>query len=162
MSNKSYLSAQQKQKFLEREEMYCRTLETDKRHEKLFAPFGISFTVYRVLTYLLTHDGVAAPSQMADELVILRTNMTNLLNSLEKNGMVERTMDPEDRRRVTVQLLPAGEELALKVFEEESRYGMRIAAHISEEESREYHRLERRMYEAKVAALNDILSEREG
>ena len=36
-----------------RESSYLFTLETDKRHEKLFAPYGVSFSVFRTLSYLL-------------------------------------------------------------------------------------------------------------
>ena len=160
MSPKEIIEQDQREKMLSREASYRHTLETEKRHEKLFAPYGISFSVYRVLTYLLL-GGCAAPSQIADDLVILRTNMTNLLNNLEKRNLVERVLDPSDRRRLIVRILPEGEKLAQKAMAEEKRYGQRIMAYISEEDVQEYHRLEKRMYEAKVAALNDILSERE-
>ena len=162
MSPKEIIEQDQREKMLSQEPSYRHTLETEKRHEKLFAPYGISFSVYRVLTYLLLSGGSAAPSQIADDLVILRTNMTNLLNNLEKRNMVERTLDPSDRRRLIVRILPEGEELARKAMAEEQRYGLRIMAYISEEDVREYNRLEKRMYEAKVAALNDILNERDG
>ncbi|MBO5496743.1 MAG: MarR family transcriptional regulator [Oscillospiraceae bacterium] len=161
MSPKEIIEQDQREKMLSREASYRHTLETEKRHEKLFAPYGISFSVYRVLTYLLLSGGSAAPSQIADDLVILRTNMTNLLNNLEKRNLVERALDPSDRRRLIVRILPEGEKLAQKAMAEEKRYGQRIMAYISEEDVQEYHRLEKRMYEAKVAALNDILSERE-
>ena len=135
MSPKENIEQDQREKMLSREASYRHTLETEKRHEKLFAPYGISFSVYRVLT--------------------------NLRNNLEKRNLVERALDPSDRRRLIVRILPEGEELARKAMAEEQRYGLRIMAYISEEDVREYNRLEKRMYEAKVAALNDILSERE-
>ena len=49
------------------------------------------------------------PSQIADELMILRQSMTNILDALEKRGLVCREIDPGDRRRIRVQLLPEGE-----------------------------------------------------
>lgn len=156
------LTEEEKEKFIRREKYYRFTLETDKRHEKLFSPYGISFSVYRVLTFLMMYPEGIAPSRIADDLMILRQNMTNILDSLEKKSLIERIADASDRRRLIVKLLPKGEELARQVIQEETRYGEQIGKHISKEDREQYHLLEQKMYEAKVAALNDILSEREG
>lgn len=143
-----------------RESSYLFTLETDKRHEKLFAPYGVSFSVFRTLSYLLCRPEGAAPSQIADDLMILRQSMTNILDGLESRGLVERLADPKDRRRLQVRLLDAGQELAAALLEEENAYSSRIYDYMGEDDLREYRRLERKMYEAKVAALRDILEER--
>ena len=92
--------------------------------------------------------------------MILRQSMTNILDGLESRGLVERLADPKDRRRLQVRLLDAGQELAAALLEEENAYSSRIYDYMGEDDLREYRRLERKMYEAKVAALRDILEER--
>ncbi len=151
-----------RERALYRETSYRYTAETDRRHELLFAPYDVSFPVFRVLTYLLLHDSSATPSQIADDLMILRQSMTNLLDSLEKRELIRREIDPKDRRRIRVSLLPEGETLAVQLLGVEDTFLVKMGKYITDEERREFRRLERKMYEAKVAALNDILHEREG
>ena len=71
-----------------REEQFLHTVASDKRHELLMAPYGVSFPVFRTLVYLLQHPEGAAPSQIADELMILRQSMTNIVDTLEKKELV--------------------------------------------------------------------------
>lgn len=46
----------------------------------------------------MQHPDGAAPSQIADDLMILRQSMTNIVDSLEKQSLVERSAHPNDRR----------------------------------------------------------------
>ncbi|OHV36743.1 MULTISPECIES: MarR family winged helix-turn-helix transcriptional regulator [Pseudofrankia] len=48
------------------------------------------------------------PSQLSSLLMMSRAGMTNRLDRLEKNGLVERTLDPEDRRSFRVHLTDKG------------------------------------------------------
>ena len=144
-----------------RETSYRYTAETEKRHELLFAPYDISFSAFRVLSYLLLHDGSAAPSEIADDLLILRQSMTNILDGLEKRALICRRTDSADRRRIRVELLPAGETLGVELLTLEDEFLVRMGSYVSDEERRSFHVLEKKMYDAKVAALGDILRERE-
>ena len=155
------ISEETRQRALDRERSYLYTLETDKRHELLFAPYDVSFPVFRVLSYLLMNPGSATPSQIADGLMILRQSMTNILDGLEKRGLICREIDPEDRRRIRVKLLPAGEKLGVELLEAEDAFLVKMGKYISDEERRTYRELDKKMYDAKVSALNDILRERE-
>ena len=144
-----------------REQSYLHTVGSERRHELLFAPFGVSFPVYRVLSYLLVrYPEGATPSQIADDLQILRQTMTNLLDGLEKQGMVERAADPHDRRRIQIRLLPQGIALGQQLLAAEEAYSKRLRDYMGEENMEAYHRLEELMYEAKVKALDQILAER--
>ena len=158
---RSQITEDERQRAEYRETSYRYTLETEKRHELLFAPYDVSFSVFRVLSYLLMTPESATPSQIADELMILRQSMTNILDGLEKRGLVCREIDPADRRRIRVRLLPAGEKLSVELFDLETSYLEKMGKYISDDERREYRELEKKMYDAKVAALRDILRERE-
>jgi MarR family 2-MHQ and catechol resistance regulon transcriptional repressor len=43
-------------------------------------------------------------------------NITLVIDNLEKQGLVQRERDPEDRRMIIVSLTPAGCELISKIF----------------------------------------------
>ncbi len=155
------ITEEMRQRALYRERSFRYTAETEKRHELLFSPYDVSFPVFRVLSYLLLNPGSATPSQIADDLLILRQSMTNILDSLEKRGYVCRDIDPTDRRRIRVRLLPAGEELAVELLNVEDAFLIRMGKYISDEERQTYRALDKKMYDAKVSALNDVLRERE-
>ena len=156
------ISEEARQRALYRETSYRYTAETEKRHELLFAPYDVSFQVFRTLSYLLLHGGSATPSQIADDLMILRQSMTNILDGLEKRELVCREIDPEDRRRIRVKLLPAGEKLGAELLGVEDAFLVKMGKYITDEERKAFRALEKKMYDAKVAALGDILREREG
>ena len=159
---KQLISEETRQRALYRETSYRYTEETEKRHELLFSPYDVSFPVFRVLSYLLLNPGSATPSQIADDLMILRQSMTNILDGLEKRSLVCREIDPEDRRRIRVKLLPAGEKLGAELLSVEDAFLVRMGKYITDEERQTFHLLEKKMYDAKVSALNDVLREREG
>ncbi len=158
---KQLISEDARQRAIYRETSYRYTEETEKRHELLFAPYRVSFPVFRVLSYLLLNPDNDTPSQIADDLMILRQSMTNILDGLEKRALICREIDPEDRRRIRVKLLPAGEELAVRLLGVEDEFLVKMGKYITDEERRAFRVLDKKMYDAKVAALNDILRERE-
>lgn len=63
-----------------------------------------------VLILLMREDnGCSTPSALADKAGVSRATMTGLIDSLERDGLVQRIFDAEDRRRVSVRLTPAGQ-----------------------------------------------------
>lgn len=56
------------------------------------------------------------PSELSDDLAVTRANISNLLNTLEQAGRIQRNFDPTNRRRVLVSLTPEGHEIILNVW----------------------------------------------
>ncbi len=56
------------------------------------------------------------PSELSDDLAVTRANISNLLNTLEKAGRIQRDFDPSNRRRILVRLTSQGEDLIEKVW----------------------------------------------
>lgn len=56
------------------------------------------------------------PSEISDDLAVTRANISNLLNSLEKAGRIQRNFDPTNRRRILVNLTPEGHEIIVQVW----------------------------------------------
>jgi DNA-binding MarR family transcriptional regulator len=60
-----------------------------------------------VLRYLET-NGASLPSAIARSIDLKQATVTVLVNKLEETGLVTRRRDTEDRRRVWIELTPAG------------------------------------------------------
>ena len=55
-------------------------------------------------------DGPLSPGVIAERLIVTAATITTVLDTLERRGMVERTIDKADRRRQLVSITPAGRE----------------------------------------------------
>ena len=58
----------------------------------------LSVPQYRLLGYLA--DGSAAAAALAQRLIVSRPSVTTLVDGMVERGLVEREVDPDDRRRV--------------------------------------------------------------
>src|SRR5947209_2791868 len=76
----------------------ARVLE-DKVEEAL-AKAGLSTPKYSVLTALVETGEPVSLSDLASRLSCVRSNMTQLVDRLEADGLVRRVPDPSDRRSV--------------------------------------------------------------
>ena len=56
------------------------------------------------------------PANIAEQLGVTRATVTGLLDSLEGAGLVSRTRDLEDRRKVSIRLTPAGRRKIAEVW----------------------------------------------
>ena len=53
-------------------------------------------------------EGPLSPGVIAERLIVTAATITTVLDTLERRGMVERTIDQADRRRQIVSITPAG------------------------------------------------------
>ena len=81
-----------------------------ERLEDALATVGLSLAKYGVLAQLAEADSALALSELADTQSCVRSNITQLVDRLEREGLVRRVDDPADRRIVRAELTPAGEE----------------------------------------------------
>lgn len=80
-------------------------------------------------------NGVMKVSEISQKLHVTPPTVTQLINVLEKDGFVERTIDPDDRRAVKIKLTEKGLELteqARKAFREKF---LGLIDHLGEEDS---------------------------
>ena len=61
------------------------------------APFGLRMVSFSTLTVIADTPGLRQ-SQIADALLIERPNLVQLLDELQRMGLIERTPHPSDRR----------------------------------------------------------------
>ena len=76
----------------------------------VFAEFGLRRTTFSALTLIVETPGLRQ-SQLADALAIERPNLVQIVDELEKAGLVRRTTARDDRRAYALQPTEAGREL---------------------------------------------------
>jgi DNA-binding MarR family transcriptional regulator len=80
----------------------------EDRLDTALAETGLSMPKLTVLTHLVEAENPVALSALADRLSCVRSNITQLVDRLEADGLVRRVADPSDRRSVRAALTPLG------------------------------------------------------
>ncbi|WP_147821145.1 MarR family winged helix-turn-helix transcriptional regulator [Salidesulfovibrio onnuriiensis] len=96
--------------------------------------FDISQRRFFILILLTRRLEGWTPSELAKGTGVTNATMTGVLDTLVKDGLVERKTDPEDRRVKVVVITPKGEELMDKIFPQ--HYG-RVARLMEDFDSRQ-------------------------
>jgi DNA-binding MarR family transcriptional regulator len=83
------------------------------RLNALLRPFDLTFPRYEALMLLLfTRKGALPLGKMGDRLQVHRTSVTNIVDGLERTGLVRRTAHAQDRRSTLAEITPRGREVA--------------------------------------------------
>jgi len=96
----------------------------EARLEAALSPVGLSLAKAGVLHYLAEAPGPVALSDLAKHQNCVRSNITQLIDRLEKEGLVRRRADPDDRRSVRAALTAAGQRIyarAIRLLAAEQR-----------------------------------------
>src|SRR6267143_1522655 len=80
----------------------------EERLEAAVGPLGLSLAKAGLLASLADAGGPMSLSDLADNQHCVRSNITQLVDRLEQDGLVRRRHDPADRRGVLAELTPAG------------------------------------------------------
>ena len=80
------------------------------RLETALDSVGLSVTKYQALEELVRADGPVSLRALADCQKCVRSNITQLVDRLEADGLVKRADDPNDRRGVRAVITPLGKE----------------------------------------------------
>jgi len=79
----------------------------EARLEAALSPTGLSLAKLAVLHLLADANEPLPLSDLAARQHCVRSNITQLMDRLEKDGLVRRRADPDDRRSVLAELTPA-------------------------------------------------------
>jgi len=69
---------------------------------------GLSLAKFGALTHLVEADEALNLSECAERMTCVRSNITQLMDRLEKDGLVRRVADQQDRRVVKAELTRLG------------------------------------------------------
>lgn len=82
----------------------------ERRLEHAMDEVGLSCPKLDVLTQLVQADEPLPLSELARRQICVRSNITQLVDRLETEGLVSREEDPKDRRGVRAAITPLGRE----------------------------------------------------
>jgi DNA-binding MarR family transcriptional regulator len=82
----------------------------EARIEETLGSIGLSMAKQGVLSLLADNGEPMSLSDLAARQQCVRSNITQLVDRLEADGLVRRIADPADRRSVRAQLTPQGED----------------------------------------------------
>lgn len=83
------------------------------RYDELLKPFGITFARYEALMLLLfTRTGELPVGKIGERLQVHRSSVTNAVDKLVADGLVERVPHPQDGRATLVRITDAGRDVA--------------------------------------------------
>jgi DNA-binding MarR family transcriptional regulator len=80
----------------------------EKRLEDALEKVGLSNAKFGALTILVEAGEPLSLSECAERMTCVRSNITQLIDRLEADGLVRRVDDPADRRGVKAMLTPLG------------------------------------------------------
>ncbi len=73
----------------------------------LFEPSGLTMATARII-HIIKEHGPQTPTQILKFLGGTKSNLTQRLNLLQKNGLIQRSTDMEDKRSVLIKLTEQG------------------------------------------------------
>jgi len=85
-------------------------------HEKAFlARFGLNIPRFFVLMHVENNPGINY-IVLSDLLLCTKSNTTRVVRGMQKEGLINREMDPNDRRSYQLTLTEAGHDLFNRVY----------------------------------------------
>lgn len=112
-----------------------------RESHRLFRPHGLTAAQFNVLNVLARTEAGLSQRELGDRLVVDRSNVTGLLDRLEKAGWVRRTDDPKDRRIYRVSLTPSGRRIWRQVCPRYDAVLGQVVAGINDRRAKETHAL---------------------
>ena len=110
---------------------------------KILKNYPITSTQFIALQWMTEHDDLTI-GELSNKIGLAFSTTTDLVDRMEKNGLVERVRDANDKRVVRVSVLNKGKEIIMEVIEKRQDYLGEILAGFSKEHAQ---------------TLNDLLNE---
>ncbi len=96
----------------------------EARIAKVSRGHGLSHAALNALAVIEGAGGPIAAGEVGARMHITSGTMTSVLDTLERNGHIQRLADPDDRRRVLVDITPAAQEVLDRVLPEVQQLAM--------------------------------------
>ncbi len=109
----------------------------DRDCATLLAPYGLSEGRFVLLFLLEAAEDGLAPNVLAEQAGVTRATVTGLLDGLEREALIERTADINDRRALRIHLTRKGKQVAKKVFDQHGRWIAGLFGNLSKTERRQ-------------------------
>lgn len=119
-----------------------------KESHRFFRPLGVSSAQFNLLNVVAGTEQGLSQREISDRLVVDRSNVTGLIDRMEKQGWVKRTDHPDDRRAYRVVLTPTGRKLWEQVAPRYAAAVAQVTSQLPERRMREALALMQRLEQA--------------
>jgi DNA-binding MarR family transcriptional regulator len=103
----------------------------EQRLEEALAQIGLSLAKFGALTHLMEAGEPLSLGECAKRMTCVRSNITQLMDRLEADGLVKRVEDPRDRRAVRAAVTRLGAERQAAGAREVARVQAELARTLS-------------------------------
>jgi len=100
-------------------------------------PYGVSIPQMFVLTCLYDENGITL-KEIGNRTLIDSSSMTVLVDKLESDKLVERQLDPEDRRAIRVYITDKGKAIAEELVKIGTRFNSELYDMLGEGNQKEF------------------------
>lgn len=111
------------------------------------APYDITPSQYGVLNCLWMNDGTCLPRQIAELLCLETSTVSGILDRMQKKELIDRIINPENRREILVTITEKGEVLKEPVLQIIEDINRDVLADFTEEEAASLRKALRRIAE---------------
>lgn len=108
---------------------------------------GLTETQFGVLEALY-HLGPMPQVRLCEKLLVSGSNLTTVIDNLEKGGLVRRDPNPDDRRAYLINLSESGKSAIIKAFPQHSARIRDLLSALTQAEQRELSRLCKKLGQA--------------
>ena len=117
---------------------------------------GLSHAALNALAVIEGSGAPMAAGAVGASMHITSGTMTSVLDTLERNGYIERLTDPDDRRRVLVDVTPAAQEVLDRLLPEVVQTTTAVMAELDDKELRDFLGTLARVRDAIAAVPEDL------
>jgi DNA-binding MarR family transcriptional regulator len=98
------------------------------------APHGLSVSQLNILTVLHRADTPLTMGELGHAVSVRPANLTTVVDALTQRSLIERRINPDDRRSYLIANTPAGEDFLARFLPSHWRYLEALTSHLTSEE----------------------------
>ena len=101
-------------------------------YRQMLSKIGVTEQQWRVMR-VLDERGRMDPKEIAEAAFLLNPSLTRIMQLLEKKGLIARKGNPEDRRRVHVEITAAGRDMLVAAQPESLEIAEKLRARVGQD-----------------------------
>lgn len=140
---------------------FNRITRTAQRYNNLVASDGLTAQQTHALRVISFHQQISQ-QQLADHLGVDKSQVTRLVNQLEKKEYLTRTVNPEDRREKLIAATLKADAVKQRDLESADRYYQWLLSTLSEKERAEFTAILQKLADRAIATRKNQFTELEG
>ena len=117
--------------------LYRAVAAVDRTHAAELAPYKLSLGQFQALSVLHRVQEPVTMGELAELLSVRRANLTGLIDTLARRSLVQRVLNPHDRRSFLVEITPDAEALLAGFLPHHWRYLNTLTSGLASEDLRQ-------------------------